>query len=70
MMKSTALLQHLLEKEERPLVVRSLPHLQQRLPRLLGGDVAAALALHGLYLEINNEALLHDGVLEHFLRDA
>jgi hypothetical protein len=61
---------HLLEQEERPLVVGGLPHLQQRLPCLLGGDVAAALALHGLYLKINNETLLHDGVLEHLLRYA
>ena len=61
---------HLLEKEKSSLVVSGLPHLQQRLPRLFGSDVAAAVALHWLDLEINDEALLNDGVLEHLLECA
>jgi hypothetical protein len=58
---------HLLEKEKCSLVVCSLPNLQQRLPRLLGGDVTAAIALNGLDLEVNDKALLNNGVLEHLL---
>ena len=61
---------HLLEQEEGALVVGSLPNLQQRLPSLFRGDVAAALTLHGLDLEINNKTLLDDGILEHLLRHA
>ncbi len=61
---------HLLEEEEGALVIGSLPNLQQRLPSLFRGDVAAALTLHGLDLEINNKTLLDDGILEHLLRHA
>jgi hypothetical protein len=58
---------HLLEKEESALVVSSLPHLQQRLPRLLRGDVTAPLALHGFDLEIDDKTFLHNSILEHLL---
>ena len=70
MMKSIALQQHLFEKEERPLVVRSLPHLQQRLPRLFRRDVAAALALHGFNLEVDHKTFLDNSILEHLLMRA
>jgi hypothetical protein len=59
---------HLLEEKKRALVVGSLPNLQQRLPSLFRGDVAAALTLHGLDLKIYNKTLLDDGILEHLLR--
>jgi hypothetical protein len=61
---------HLLEKEKRALVVSSLPHLQQRFPRLFGGDVSAALALHGFDLEINDKTFLHNCILKHLLMHA
>ena len=51
-------------------MVSSLPHLQQRLPSLFRGDVTAALALHGLNLEIYHKTFLDDGILEHLLHRA